>query len=544
MDRFRDTRGRLIPKIGVNKDGNDYWKNPVSYHQWKYTHPASVRVFAEGWGVDLKKLTLVEKNQLKIMFQDNVDTQTALKDILSRFNIPSLNIPTTVSVSPTTQIAPTNIKEFYLEYHDKAANSHKWYAGLGVNNNFVTAHGRVNGYGRAGSISVSLVTQDPTNTWTKLERTEKKKLKSGYKVSGNPDNNIPAGYRGVLMSKLGFKNLPSSNPVITTPKPILGSIATSKSPPMFGGLGVIKPTIPRPATPATTPSTPLVSPAKAMTALSFDKHGSKIVFPAIVQRKLDGVRCLSWTASNGDVIMMSRRNNPFYGLDHIRQEIKSLNLPHNIILDGELYAHGDKMTFQKLSGLIRRQTVSAADAKEVEKIRYHVYDMIDLNDRMKPFKDRHKFLENNVGVSKPVYLDVVENFTVANKEEGDKRHSQFVQEGYEGLMFRNIDSPYQGKRSAHLQKYKKFDDSEFKVIGFEEARGKDAGTVIWVLETASGEQFRARPKGTMAARAQMFKQVSNLPATYIGKMMTIKYFGLTDAGIPRFPIAIALRNYE
>jgi DNA ligase-1 len=114
----------------------------------------------------------------------------------------------------------------------------------------------------------------------------------------------------------------------------------------------------------------------------------------------------------------------------------------------------------------------------------------------------------------------------------------------EGLMFRNIDSPYQGKRSAHLQKYKKFDDAEFKVIGYEEAQGKDAGTVIWILETVSGEQFRARPKGTLAERAEMFNTVSRKPETYIGKMMTIKYFGLTDAGIPRFPIAIALRNYE
>jgi len=43
---------------------------------------------------------------------------------------------------------------------------------------------------------------------------------------------------------------------------------------------------------------------------------------------------------------------------------------------------------------------------------------------------------------------------------------------------------------------------------------------------------------------RMFNEVSRKPETYIGKMMTIKYFGLTDAGIPRFPIAIALRNYE
>ena len=414
------------------------------------------------------------------------------------------------------------IKEFYLEFHDQAANSHKWYAGLGVSDRYVTAHGRVDGFGRAGSISISNVSRSAMG-WKKLESVEKRKLKSGYRVAGNPLNSIPKSYRDVMATKLGVQvPLPLPN----TP-PLFGGLSSQNSPkpkstttvkPIFGMVNLNP-------TPSPPPPLPTVSPVTAMTALSFDKHGSKIKFPAVVQRKLDGVRCLSWTDAKGDVVMMSRRNNPFYGLDHIRKEIKTLNLPPNIVLDGELYAHGDKMTFQKLAGLVRRQTVKDADAKEIEKIRYHVYDMIDLNDRMKPFKDRHKFLVNNIGAKKTVYLDVVENFIVANSQEGDRRHSQFVQEGFEGLMFRNIDSPYQGKRSAHLQKYKKFDDAEFKVIGYEEAQGKDAGTVIWVLETVAGEQFRARPKGTLVERAKMFNTVSTKPDAYIGKMMTIKYFG-------------------
>jgi len=518
--RFRDKRGRLIPKIGVNKGGNDYWKNGVSYQNWKYIHPASVRVFAEGWGLHLNRLPLAAKAELKQLYEQDIDSQTALKAVVGKYQLSTKNLPTTIAVSPATQTLAANIKEFYLEFHDAAANSHKWYAGLGVGDKYLTAHGRIDGYGRAGSISVSNVVH-AAKGWKKLTSTENRKIKRGYKVAGTPLNTIPTSYRNVMATKLNAQLPP---PIASTPKPPspspFGQVQTPTSKtPTFGGLTTI-PTTPNPPT----PSTPVLAPVTAMTALSFDKHGSKITFPAIVQRKLDGVRCLSWVDANGDVIMMSRRNNPFFGLDHIRNEIKALNLPSNIVLDGELYAHGDKMTFQKLAGLVRRQSVSGADAKEIQKIRYHVYDMIDLNDRMKPFKDRHKFLDDTIGSTNPTYLDVVENF--------------------EGLMFRNIDSPYQGKRSAHLQKYKKFDDAEFKVIGFEEAQGKDAGTVIWVLETSAGEQFRARPKGTLAQRSAMFNTVSTTPATSIGKMMTIKYFGLTDAGIPRFPIAITLRNYE
>ena len=107
-------------------------------------------------------------------------------------------------------------------------------------------------------------------------------------------------------------------------------------------------------------------------------------------------------------------------------------------------------------------------------------------------------------------------------------------------MFRNKDSPYEGKRSRHLQKYKKFDDDEFEIVGYEEARGKDEGSVIWILQTSDGQRFRARPTGTIQERRKMFDDGDS----YIGKMLTVKYFGLTDGGIPRFPIGITVRDYE
>ena len=54
-DRARDNKGRPMPKIGVNKTGNNYWgKQFTPYNLWKYRHPACLRVYAEGWGVDLK----------------------------------------------------------------------------------------------------------------------------------------------------------------------------------------------------------------------------------------------------------------------------------------------------------------------------------------------------------------------------------------------------------------------------------------------------------------------------------------------------------
>ena len=121
-------------------------------------------------------------------------------------------------------------------------------------------------------------------------------------------------------------------------------------------------------------------------------------------------------------------------------------------------------------------------------------------------------------------------------------HHQFTQdEDFEGVMIRNLHGPYGlNKRSKHLQKFKTFQDDEFKIIGYDEASGNDQGTVVWIVETATGQEFRVRPEGTRELRREWFENGDD----YLGKMLTVKFFELTDDGIPRFPIGIAIRDYE
>jgi len=85
--RPRDNKGRMVPKKGVTKWGNDYWDYGVTYQEWKYRHPASVRVFAEGWGVDLKSLTPEQKDWLKWRYMEDVDSQTSLAALVDEFNL-------------------------------------------------------------------------------------------------------------------------------------------------------------------------------------------------------------------------------------------------------------------------------------------------------------------------------------------------------------------------------------------------------------------------------------------------------------------------
>jgi hypothetical protein len=86
-NRPRDTKGRMVPKQGVTKWGNNYWDYGVTYQEWKYRHPASVRVFAEGWGVDLKSLTPEQKDWLKWRYMEDVDSQTSLAALVDEFKL-------------------------------------------------------------------------------------------------------------------------------------------------------------------------------------------------------------------------------------------------------------------------------------------------------------------------------------------------------------------------------------------------------------------------------------------------------------------------
>ena len=90
-------------------------------------------------------------------------------------------------------------------------------------------------------------------------------------------------------------------------------------------------------------------------------------------------------------------------------------------------------------------------------------------------------------------------------------------------------------------KFKSFTDDEFEIVDYKEGKGNDKGTVIFTCKTNDDyKTFEVRPRGTREERKAMLENIEN----YIGKYLTVKYFELTDQGIPRFPVGVAIRDYE
>ena len=263
-----------------------------------------------------------------------------------------------------------------------------------------------------------------------------------------------------------------------------------------------------------------------MLAHDYHKRGKDIKFPCFVQPKLDGVRCIF---KNG--VLTSRQGKVFPNMEHITQDLKDVDL----VLDGELYSN--TLNFQQFVGLVRKKKHNDAEKQLLRQVKFHVYDCV--ND--KPFSERTESINNLFSKHMYAFSEPLLTEECKNKEDLKKFHDKYVAEGKEGLIIRNKDGLYQlAARSKDLQKYKEFEDAEFKVTGFTDGEGLEKGLVIWVCETSAGKSFHVRPRGTHEARAEIFNEAKD----YVGKSLTVRYQELTEEGIPRFPVGIAFRDYE
>jgi DNA ligase-1 len=265
-----------------------------------------------------------------------------------------------------------------------------------------------------------------------------------------------------------------------------------------------------------------------MLAHEYSKRGKDIVFPCLVQPKLDGTRCIGIPGKG----LFSRLRKPFPHMEHILDELNLLR--PDIVFDGELYTH--ELSFQQIVGLVKKETLREEDVVQQQKIKYHVYDLV----MQGTFEERFAFLKKVMKEAKFKHIVLVPTVQCGSEEEMKAKHAEYVAAGFEGIMLRNPAGLYKHSRSADLIKYKEFIDEEFTVVGFIEGEGQDKGCVVWICETEEKKRFQCRPRGTKEERKEMFQNGE----AYVGKKLTVRFQEWSDTRIPRFPVGIAFRDYE
>lgn len=273
---------------------------------------------------------------------------------------------------------------------------------------------------------------------------------------------------------------------------------------------------------------------KPMLAQSFDKHAKKIKFPCIVQPKLDGIRCLATLTPDG-VLLTSRTGKVITSVPHIESQLAKA-FPNQILqLDGELYLHEHKADFEKIVSAVRKLEPTPESAS----IEYHIYDVVSDQGYVERYAPVHHLLS---GFGQSLNIKPVKRSLVHNEDAARKHFHQYLEQGYEGAMLRNLDGGYEHKRSYNLQKLKVFEDDEFKIVGVSEGRGKLMGhAASFICENSDGTQFEAKLEGSLDRLKEYFEN----PSLWQNKKLTVRYQGLTAKNkVPRFPVGVSIRDYE
>jgi ATP-dependent DNA ligase len=176
----------------------------------------------------------------------------------------------------------------------------------------------------------------------------------------------------------------------------------------------------------------------------------------IFERKYDGIRALAF--KNGrDIRLLSRNRLPQHS-PQVSAAIASVDVP-DVILDGELTWRGE------------------------DKVTYYVFDVLWLDGRdvtSAPLDERRALLR------KLRFRAPVQRVTAIDE---DKPWERACREGWEGVIAKRRDAPYEHRRSKHWLKMKCEASQELVIGGFTDPQGGRVGLGALLVGYYEGDDF-------------------------------------------------------
>lgn len=263
----------------------------------------------------------------------------------------------------------------------------------------------------------------------------------------------------------------------------------------------------------------------------------------VIERKLDGVRCILIYKNENDIKCWSRQGKEITTLGKLINEIKG-KLPDNTVLDGEMCLVDDQGNedFQSIMKVIRRKDYT------IENPMYKVFDMLTIDEfegnktscnYLCRYSKLSDFFYNNPNLETMSKVEL----QIYSPEILKQWEQRVLDNNWEGLMFRK-NVPYEGKRSDNLLKYKKFQDAEYVVKDIEISQVQDIVNGIATKIEAVGSliiEHKGNKVGVGTGLSlEQRKRWLKHPEEIIGRTVTIKFFEETvdQNGKPslRFPV--------
>ena len=216
-------------------------------------------------------------------------------------------------------------------------------------------------------------------------------------------------------------------------------------------------------------------------------HETKITGRKLVEPKLDGVRVLTVVDfESRSVTMYTRNGKELVNFPHIVKAFEDNmdNWARSYVFDGEVVSK----SFQDLMTQVHRKSdVKADDA------RLMLFDVIPLvefkqGQSVMGQRRRSSFLRENFSkiFAESGCIDIIEqkefDLDVFTDEIEFKDYNKaMVQAGYEGIMIKDPNGKWEGKRSTAWLKQKPFIEVSLKIVDVEEGTGRNEGRLGAVI---------------------------------------------------------------
>lgn len=233
-----------------------------------------------------------------------------------------------------------------------------------------------------------------------------------------------------------------------------------------------------------------------------------------MSEKLDGVRAY-WDGRQ----LLSRQGNLFAAPRWFTEKLPSFEL------DGELWIARGR--FQETQSITSRDQPHSGWGR----ITYNIFEVPNATGGLDARLGRlREYLEHH----SVAHIRIIPQALCRNADHLMTKLMTVDAAGGEGLVLRNPVSPYETGRSPNALKVKRFDDMEGRVIGYRPGKGKYDGMTgaLWV-EIEGGKRFYVGSGLTDRERAK---------PPVVGSVITFKYQGFTNNGIPRFASFLRVRG--
>ena len=234
----------------------------------------------------------------------------------------------------------------------------------------------------------------------------------------------------------------------------------------------------------------------------------------LMSEKLDGVRAY-WNGKQ----LLSRQGNPFIPPDWFIKDFPPFEL------DGELWIK--RGAFEQTVSIVSRDKAGSDWAQ----ITYHIFEVPNQPGGL---LSRLGYLQDYLHTHPVSQLTIIPQIPCRGNKHLQSTLNAIVDKGGEGLVVRRPDTAYETGRSSNALKVKVFDDMEGRVIAYKQGKGKYKGMVgALLIELDNHIQFYI---GTGLSDAQRQSPPE------IGRLITFKYYGFTQKGVPRFASFLRIRD--